>query len=304
MTNPSTGVAQFRADDCARSGGDGAIVPYERWLARSDDLHREFVSAEPFPAVVLDDFLAADAAQSVLSSFPNLDSAGWINYIRINERTFGMRNRDTMSKAAAEVLDELNSDAFLDLLGKVTGISGLKADQSLEGAGLHLSDRNGFLNVHADFNIHPHRPHWRRRLNLLIYLNPDWNESWGGELEFWDAAVQRCVRKISPVFNRAVLFQTDDRSFHGYPDPLQCPGDVTRKSLALYYFTHEDKPPRPRSTNHQPRPDDGAYRRALILLDKAALRVYDRSKRLLGFDDAVVSRILGAISHRQKRPEN
>ena len=284
----------------ASSGAE--IVPYDRWMAAAEELHREFVSAEPFPALVLDNFLVPEAANRVLESFPSPNNEGWINYTRINERTLGMRNRQTIPPTAIEVLEELNSERFLSLLLAITGIESLLPDHSLEGAGLHLSDRGGFLNVHTDFNVHPHRHEWRRRLNLLIYLNPGWEDAWGGHLEFWDPKVQHCVRSVAPVFNRAVLFSTDEKSFHGFPDAMHCPGDVTRKSLALYYFTHEAKPPPVRSTDHRPRPTDGRGRRILIAADKLALRVYDRCKRVLGFDDAVVSRILGALSRRHKDP--
>lgn len=275
------------------------IVPYARWQARAEELAREYAAARPYPVVVLDDFLTPEAAWRAVTTFPTLENEGWINYLRINERTFGMRDRRTMPGAAAEILDELNSDDFVSLLTAITGIPSLRSDHSLEGAGLHLSDRGGFLNVHADFNVHPHQPRWRRRLNLLIYLNPDWDESWGGHLELWDADVQRCVQRIAPIFNRAVLFRTDERSFHGFPDRLRCPADVTRKSLALYYFTVEETPPRVRSTNHRARPGDGIWRRALIGLDRTALWSYDRTKRILGFDDALMSRLLKALSRRR-----
>jgi hypothetical protein len=275
-----------------------AFVPYDKWLARADDLSREYASAQPFPAIVMDDFLTAEAAETALTHFPGLEQPGWINYIRPNERKFGMRDPSTIPTPLQHILSELTSPRFVELVAAITRIPGLQVDDSYEGAGLHSCDRGGFLNIHSDFNIHPHRPTWRRRLNLLIYLNPDWQEPWGGHLEFWDPGMKRCARRIEPIFNRAALFQTDETTLHGHPDPFLCPPHATRKALVLYYFTVEAVPPPIRSTNHRPRPTDGFGRRALINADKMALRVYDYSKRVLGFDDHWMSWFLGKLSRR------
>jgi len=269
------------------------IVPYAHWLDQAAMLRREFSEADPFPHLVLDHFLAPEAAQRALTSFPP-PGDGWIHYLHYNERTFGMNDPNVLPRSARSILDELNSDRFVSLLEAMTGIPGLRADPSLEGGGLHQSERGGHLNLHADFTVHPYRPQWRRRLNLLVFLNPEWQDSWGGHVEFWDSGVRHCERRIAPLYNRAVLFRTDEQSFHGYPDPLRCPAGVFRKSLALYYFTEETRP-RVVSTEYRGRPDDGP-RRALIFLDKMALRVYDRAKRIFGFDDRFASRLLRLLS--------
>jgi hypothetical protein len=275
------------------------IVPYQRWYSRAEELGRDYAAGLPFPVVVMDDFLNLAAASTACSAFPPLSNDRWIGYIRVNERKFGMRDREILPAPIRTILDELNSDAFVELVTAITGIPGLRADHLLEGAGLHQCDRGGFLNVHTDFNVHPHRPNWRRRLNLLIYLNPVWDDAWGGQLELWDEHMERCVRRITPIFNRAVLFRTDETTFHGHPDPLECPDEVTRKAIVLYYYSEEAVAPRVRSTNHQARPSDSLTRRALIRLDKLALNIYDRTKRVVGFDDYWASRILRSLSRRR-----
>lgn len=146
------------------------------------------------------------------------------------------------------MLYHLNSSTFLDFLSKITGIENLIADSYFEGGGMHQIRRGGKLKIHADFNRHP-RYDLDRRLNALLYLNPDWQEEYGGNLELWDRHMTSCVVRIAPLFNRFVVFATTDFTYHGHPDPLTCPEDVTRKSLALYYYTHEratyggDQPP-------------------------------------------------------------
>ena len=290
-------MATLATDAGAESDSSVAsIVPYRRWTAQAAELRRRFAAGLPTPHLVLDDFLDTAAAQGVLDAFPPAGE-GWIHYLHYNERQLGMNDRARLPAPARAVVDELNSAAFLSLLGSITGMH-LCADPTLEGGGLHQSERGGYLNLHADFTVHPHRPRWRRSLNLLVYLNPDWDESWGGHLELWDPQVQRCVQRIAPRFNRAVLFHTHELSYHGYPDPLRCPHDIARKALALYYFTEEAAPQRPVSTRYRGRPGDSAAHRALIFADTMLLRAYDRVKRAAGMDDAIANRILRALARR------
>ena len=130
----------------------------------------------------------------------------------------------------------LNSSYFLTFLERLTGVDGLIADAHLRGGGLHEIRRGGKLDVHADFNYHK-RIKLYRRLNLLLYLNQGWDEDWGGHLELWSRDMTRCVQRIAPVFNRAVIFDTSSHSYHGHPEPLECPETTSRKSMALYYYT-------------------------------------------------------------------
>src|SRR5262249_6397264 len=145
--------------------------------------------------------------------------------------------------------------------------------------GMHQSVRGGFLNVHADFTVHPQHVNWRRRLNVIVYLNQDWKEEYNGHLELWSRDMTRCVKRVTPVFNRWVLFATDDTSFHGHPVPLACPPSLTRKSLALYYYTKETAKLRVRSTEYRGRPGDSLFRRAAIRTSTVALRYYGAMKR-------------------------
>ena len=130
-----------------------------------------------------------------------------------------------------------NSSAFTKFLENLTGIEGLIPDPHFRGGGLHQVERGGYLDIHCDFNVYE-KLNLDRRLNVLIYLNKDWKKEYGGDLELWDKNMTKAVARISPIFNRFVVFATDDYSYHGHPDPLKCPEDKTRKSLALYYYTN------------------------------------------------------------------
>lgn len=142
-----------------------------------------------------------------------------------------------MGEMTRSLLYQLNSSTFITFLERLTNVDGLIPDPHFVGGGLHQIERGGFLKMHVDFNKHE-RLRLDRRLNLLIYLNKDWQEEYGGHLELWDKDVTQCSKKILPVFNRCVVFTTTDFSYHGHPEPLTCPEDRSRKSLALYYYSN------------------------------------------------------------------
>jgi hypothetical protein len=198
--------------------------------------HDQYVSARPFPHVVIDDFLPPQVLDQVLEEFPSAHQDAWMRFESDTERKLASREDTPMGDATRHLLDELNSAAFIDFLSAMTGIEGLVPDPHFEGGGLHQIQRGGHLNVHVDFNRHP-RTGLDRRLNVLIYLNRDWKEEYGGALELWSPDMQRCERAILPIFNRFVAFSTTERSYHGHPEPLSCPEDRTRRSLALYYYS-------------------------------------------------------------------
>jgi len=142
-----------------------------------------------------------------------------------------------MGNATMLLLHQLNSSTFLNFLESLTGIQGIIPDPHFNGGGLHQIERGGYLKIHVDFNRHK-RLKLDRRLNLLLYLNRDWQEEYGGHLELWDRDMNRCHQRILPIFNRCVIFNTNDFSYHGHPDPITCPEGMTRKSLALYYYSN------------------------------------------------------------------
>jgi Rps23 Pro-64 3,4-dihydroxylase Tpa1-like proline 4-hydroxylase len=199
--------------------------------------HDEYAAAQPFPHVVVDDFLPEWVLDEVLTEFPSPREDAWWRFDSDNERKLATRDDSRMGDATRQLLAECNSAAFVDFLEELTGIRGLVPDPHLEGGGLHQIVRGGHLGVHVDFNRHP-RTGLDRRLNALVYLNRDWREEYGGALELWGRDQTRCEKRILPLFNRLVVFSTTEHSFHGHPEPLTCPEDRTRKSLALYYYSN------------------------------------------------------------------
>ena len=197
----------------------------------------EFQAAQPFRHVVIDGLFNDDFLQQVADEFYPVDDVRWQRFENDKEGKLAISNSEqNLPPLVRTFVRELNAELFLKQIAALTGIEGLIPDPYLGGAGMHCIPRGGKLGIHADFDVHP-LMRIDRRLNLLIYLNKDWQELYGGHLELWDRKMLHCVQRILPVFNRTVLFLTDDFSFHGNPVPLTCPPDRTRNSIAMYYYT-------------------------------------------------------------------
>jgi 2OG-Fe(II) oxygenase superfamily len=276
------------------------LFPCNRWTAQLAELSRRYQSAQPFPHIHLADFLDPDAACSAAEEFPGSSSQAWIQYKHFNENKAGLAKRELFPEALRKIVDELNGPEFLDWLSKLTGISNLVADPTLEGGGLHQSARGGFLNLHTDFTMHHHYKNWKRRINLILYLNRGWELEWGGAIELWDRQMRQCCASVPPLLNHALIFSTTDHSYHGFPEKLRCPDGISRKSLALYYYTIEDDGSfTGHSTDYKARPTDSKAKSALIWLDKQAVHLYSRAKEKFGISDDAASKILGFFSRKK-----
>ncbi|NSL87610.1 2OG-Fe(II) oxygenase [Chitinophaga sp. Mgbs1] len=270
------------------------------WNAQLPVLSSEYQGASPYPHIVLENFLDPQVLDACVQEFDKLNEEdGWINYVHYNENKAGLNKLDLLPPSIRRTINELNSPEFLEFLSTLTGIKGLMKDDLLEGGGIHQSKRGGYLNIHADFTVHPHHRHWQRRVNVLVYLNKDWEEEWGGKLELWDKQMQACERKVLPVFNRCVIFNTDADSYHGHPEPTACPEDRHRRSIALYYYTEEAQPFR-RATHYVTRPGE-ERKKLMVKLDNTLVAIYTEIKGMLGSNDKIVSKVLRFFSRKKQR---
>jgi 2OG-Fe(II) oxygenase superfamily len=273
------------------------LFPYERWGSVLPSLARQYRDNKPCPHILLKDFLMPETALAMAMEFPRPTSEAWTQYKHANENKLGMPKREFFPQTLGAVTDELNSPEFVAWVSQLTGIPNLIADPMLEGGGLHQSGPGGYLNVHTDFSMHHFHAHWHRRVNLILYLNPNWHEDWGGAIELWERGMTRRVAQYPPLVNHALVFTTDERSLHGFPDPLTCPQGQSRKSLALYYYTIEqDRNIAVHSTDYFARPQDGWRKSSMIWLDKKAVDLYSRAKARFGFSDDFASKVLGFLS--------
>jgi Rps23 Pro-64 3,4-dihydroxylase Tpa1-like proline 4-hydroxylase len=209
---------------------------------------QQYQSAEPFPHIVIDQFLPEELLIEGLDAFPRPRELPNREFDDPRQIKLQYSRIEVLPAPLRELLNFLNCPTVLRFLERMTGIKGLIPDPYLNGGGLHQIERGGMLDIHADFN-RLEELGLDRRLNLLLYLNQDWKEDYGGHLELWDRSMTRCVHKILPVFNRCVVFSTTDKSYHGHPTPLACPRERNRKSIALYYYTN-GRPAEERSEAH------------------------------------------------------
>lgn len=277
-----------------------ALVDLARLRADLEVAAKQYAAAEPFPHVVIDDVLRQEAFAAAVADFPGTDDEFWKGYLHVNETKYCNVYPDTWADSLQAVARDLTSAEFVDYLQELTGISDLIPDWSMDGGGLHQTLRGGHLNIHADFTTHHVHESWARRVNILLYLNQEWPEAWGGQLELWDRDMRQCQARVTPRGNRMLVFTTSPDSFHGHPDGLTCPPGEARRSMALYYFTEESAPVR-RSTNYRARPDEGSGRRAAIAADRMVLDLYDRAKRRLGISDEVAHRVLTRLDRLRGR---
>jgi Rps23 Pro-64 3,4-dihydroxylase Tpa1-like proline 4-hydroxylase len=209
----------------------------------------QYRSASPFPYVVLDDFLPKAVIEACIAEFPGPEAIPWDVYTdEGNTLKLATPDQSLMGSQTRGVVDEFNGPAMLAFLEELTGIGGLLPDPYLAGGGLHQIEPGGFLRVHADFNRHA-KFDLDRRINILLFLNPEWREEYAGHLELWDRTMTRREQRILPLANRCVIFNTTDDAYHGHPEPLSCPDGMSRKSLAFYYYSN-GRPEEERSVAH------------------------------------------------------
>ena len=204
------------------------------------DNKNKFNENKPFPHIIFDNFFNSKYLDLILENFPELEKNK--NVVEFNsekdKKKFATNKNFNYPEIINNFLNYLNSFEFLNFLQIITGIKEiLISDPYFFGGGLHEIKKNGFLKIHSDFNYHPDL-YLDRRINILIYLNKNWQESYGGELELWNKSMEKSEKKILPIFNRLVIFNTNDFTFHGHPEPLNCPENMSRKSIALYYYSN------------------------------------------------------------------
>lgn len=199
-----------------------------------------FNSAQPFRHIAVDNFLNPAFAKEVVAALPDFDRARelGLEFKAVNERGKVQVTDDALFPEPVRQLNQfMASPELLSAFERITGIDGLLPDSELVGGGLHVMSGGSHLDVHVDFNLIEGRQ-LHRRLNVLLFLNPGWQSTWGGELELWDADVRKCERRFEPQMNRLILFETSEFSYHGVRK-VRSPASIDRRSFAAYYYTSQ-----------------------------------------------------------------
>lgn len=225
-------------------------IDIESVKGKVDELKKRFESQKPFKYIVFENFFLTEKAEEIYQSYPTIKEGKWDGTTYIDQKNKFQKTDFEKDSTFDKVFKELNSAEFLRVIEDITGLEGLRGDEELFGGGLHQSVKGAFLNVHVDYNIHP-KTKFHRRLNIIIYLNKDWKDEYEGHLELWDfmEGSKHLLDKIAPTFNRCVIFETNEISYHGHPKKLNTPEGVNRKSLAAYYYT-ETRPEKEIAEEH------------------------------------------------------
>jgi len=196
----------------------------------------------PFPYAMIDNFFKQEYIPNILNEINNLDSQNAdTKFLQKGNEFNKFAFNNNLGTLLDSIFSELNSKEFISYIEKLTGIKDLIfGDTSLLGAGVHRIHKDGYLSMHTDFNSYVHKDHGKldRRINLLVYLNPDWKEEYNGHLFLGNKNNMTITNKILPILNRCVIFNTTRSSIHGHPIPLNTPNEsIYRQSIAVYYYT-------------------------------------------------------------------
>jgi Rps23 Pro-64 3,4-dihydroxylase Tpa1-like proline 4-hydroxylase len=235
------------------------ILPFfGTWIKDISNLREQFLSGQPFENIVIDNFLEDSYAEKLYQLFPK-QFDHWYHYENPIEVKNAFDNIDELPVELKNYFYYLSSNEIRKKISEITNIPYLQYDEYLHGAGLHSHPRYGRLNIHLDYEKHPYSGK-ERRINIIYFLTKDWDTSWNGCNELWNSEVTQCIKKTDIKFNRAIIFKTNDISWHGLPEKIMCPENTFRKSLAYYYVsplntTKEEKNYR-KKANYVKRPGD------------------------------------------------
>jgi Rps23 Pro-64 3,4-dihydroxylase Tpa1-like proline 4-hydroxylase len=212
------------------------IVNDQNWFGLSES----FLQAKPFNHVVIDNFFLDSFARTIFNDMPGYEENNDAKYDNPIEKKRTIQNWTKFPKNIYKAATFLVNQEFTGYLRQLTWQNELMADFGLHGGGIHMHQAGDYLNAHLDYDIHP-KLDMKRKLNLIVYLNPNWQKSWGGNLGLWShdeetGQAKDLIKSVSPLFNRAILFDTSQNSWHGVTEGIFAPEGEYRKSLAFYYL--------------------------------------------------------------------
>jgi Rps23 Pro-64 3,4-dihydroxylase Tpa1-like proline 4-hydroxylase len=243
-------------------------------------MNHAFNEAKPYRHLVIDNIFQNNIAEEIFSSFPKEEVFNK-KYKGVNEFKAEGSNFEDFPPVFTQLREMFHSKEWCTIISKITGIEDLFSVPDALGGGLHQGGNGSFLDIHIDFNIHADRG-IHRRINLLVFFNKDWKEEYGGHTELWNADMTNLDKKVFPAFNRCLIFETNEISYHGYA-AIKVPDGVTRKSFYAYYYTtlREDAA-KYHDTVFKARPTDSALKKALTPVKEGAKNFIKRQLRKLG----------------------
>ena len=246
------------------------------WIKNDEkikEIHEVFKCAEPYEHVIIPNFLNEEYANQLFENFPeDIHSDNWHKYNNPIEFKYANDKINSMPRCIKKLFNLLSCKEITEKINLLSGTDNLEYDPYLHGAGLHIHSSGGKLDMHLDYEKHPYLEK-ERRLNIILYMSKDWKEEWNGETQLWDKNLSNCIVKSPVVFNSALIFKTNDISWHGLPEEIKCPEGVLRKTIAYYYISPlESKPDENRIGN------DGSGYRTKATFKKKPDEPYDEHK--------------------------
>jgi Rps23 Pro-64 3,4-dihydroxylase Tpa1-like proline 4-hydroxylase len=242
-----------------------------------EQLLHDFTNALPYKHLVIDNFLKPELAELLFDKFPAYEVFNK-KYDGLNERKAEGSNFEDFDPLFSELRAEIASPEFCKWISDITGIANTFVTNDALGAGLHQGKTGSFLDIHIDFSMH-HQENVYRRLNLLIFFNKGWKDDYNGHTELWNADMSACIKKVRPDYNRAIIFQTTGKSYHGY-GKISPPEGITRKSFYTYFYTNEpgEQDGNYHDTIFKARPEEGIVKKLKTDLKEV---IKNNAKRIL-----------------------
>ena len=246
------------------------------------ELKTAYDTASPCKHIVLENFFQEDIALDLFNNFPSIDQLN-VKRKSLNEDKSEDYHFERWHPSFSKIRSAVGSKEWSEQLGRITGIDGLHTTTDALGSGVHQGRNGSYVDVHIDVNMNPKLGLWRR-LNLLVYLNKNWKQEYGGDLELWNKEMTELVTKVPPTFNTAVIFYTDDNSPHGY-GKIDIPEGESRKSFYTYFYTKPEDGVTYRDSKFISRPDDGTVRKMATGI-KETLKINGKKLlKILGIKD-------------------
>ena len=215
---------------------DSFAKTLSRLRGNAESYNKTYITGEPYPHVVIDDLFEPEVLDRIVNEFPSSGNRDWKTWDTKHELKSTSQGINGLSTFTQLFCLWLSSSEVINEVKKITGLDNIYADPMYHGAGLHEMHRDGWLEIHSDYTKHFHLP-MVRRLNLIIYLNRDWDEAWRGELALQDYKDSSKQISYAPHFNRTIIFPTTEQTLHGVPGKLSCPPERSRKLISIYYWT-------------------------------------------------------------------
>jgi dTDP-glucose 4,6-dehydratase len=207
------------------------------WINNVEELKQQFILAEPFEHIIIPNFLNLDYANMLHHCFPeDVEKDHWHKYYNPIEVKYTLDNLEKLPNTLKDIFYLFSTKEITEKFSILSDINNLEYDPYLHGAGVHVHPRNGRLHMHLDYEKHPYL-NKERRLNVILYLNKNWDPKWNGETQLWDKNMENCIVKSQVQFNTAIVFKTNDTSWHGIPEKIMCPEGMFRKTIAYYYIS-------------------------------------------------------------------